>query len=148
MQDIFSKINQRAAVLSQPLEPFVEKIISYLDEEYGSFKGAPKFPQFYMFDTIFYFYLKTNNQKYLTPVEILLSNISSKGVYDQLEGGIARYSVDEKWIIPHFEKMLYDNIQYVNLLTKFYQKTKKEYFKKKLIQTINFLNKEFKNNEN
>jgi len=148
MQDTFSKINQRSAVLNQPLEPFVEKIISYLDEEYGSFKGAPKFPQFYMFDTIFYFYLKTNNQKYLTPVEILLSNISSKGVYDQLEGGIARYSVDEKWIIPHFEKMLYDNIQYVNLLTKFYQKTKKEYFKKKLIQTINFLNKEFKNNEN
>ena len=148
MQDVFSKINQRSAVLNQPLEPFVEKIISYLDEEYGSFKGAPKFPQFYMFDTIFYFYLKTNNQKYLTPVEILLSNISSKGVYDQLEGGIARYSVDEKWIIPHFEKMLYDNIQYVNLLTKFYQKTKKEYFKKKLIQTINFLNKEFKNNEN
>ena len=148
MQDTFSKINQRSAVLNQPLEPFVEKIISYLDEEYGSFKGAPKFPQFYMFDTIFYFYLKTNNQKYLTPVETLLSNISSKGVYDQLEGGIARYSVDEKWIIPHFEKMLYDNIQYVNLLTKFYQKTKKEYFKKKLIQTINFLNKEFKNNEN
>ena len=148
MQDIFSKINQRSAVLIQPLEPFVEKIISYLDVEYGSFKGAPKFPQFYMFDTIFYFYLKTNNQKYLTPVETLLSNISSKGVYDQLEGGIARYSVDEKWIIPHFEKMLYDNIQYVNLLTKFYQKTKKEYFKKKLIQTINFLNKEFKNNEN
>ena len=148
MQDVFSKINQRSAVLNQPLEPFVEKIISYLDEEYGSFKGAPKFPQFYMFDAIFYFYLKTNNKKYLTPVETLLSNISSKGVYDQLEGGIARYSVDEKWIIPHFEKMLYDNIQYVNLLTKFYQKTKKEYFKKKLIQTINFLNKEFKNNEN
>ena len=148
MQDIFSKINQRSAVLSQSLEPFVEKIISYLDEEYGGFKGAPKFPQFYMFDAIFYFYLKTNNQKYLTPVETLLSNISSKGVYDQLEGGIARYSVDEKWIIPHFEKMLYDNIQYINLLTKFYQKTKKEYFKTKLVQTINFLNKEFKNNEN
>jgi hypothetical protein len=147
MQDVFSKINQRSAVLNQPLEPFVEKIISYLDEEYGSFKGAPKFPQFYMFDAIFYFYLKTNNQKYLTPVETLLSNISSKGIYDQLEGGIARYSVDEKWIIPHFEKMLYDNIQFVNLLTKFYQKTKKEYFKIKLIQTINFLNKEFKNNE-
>ena len=148
MQDVFSKINQRSAVLSQPLEPFVEKIISYLDEEYGSFKGAPKFPQFYMFDAIFYFYLKTNNQKYLTPVEKLLSNISSKGVYDQLEGGIARYAVDEKWVIPHFEKMLYDNIQYISLLTKFYQRTKKEYFKKKLIQTINFINKEFKNEEN
>ena len=148
MQDIFSKINQRSAVLSQPLEPFVEKIITYLDEEYGSFKGAPKFPQFYMFDAIFYFYLKSNNQKYLTPVETLLTNISSKGVYDQLEGGIARYAVDEKWIIPHFEKMLYDNIQYISLLTKFYQKTKKEYFKNKLTQTINFINKEFKNQEN
>ena len=148
MQDIFSQINQRSAVLSQPLEPFVEKIISYLDEEYGSFKGAPKFPQFYMFDAILYFYLKTNNQKYLTPVEKLLSNISSKGVYDQLAGGIARYAVDEKWVIPHIEKMLYDNIQYIGLLTKFYQKTKKEYFKKKLIQTIKFINKEFKNEEN
>ena len=148
MQDIFSQINQRSAVLSQPLEPFVEKIISYLDEEYGSFKGAPKFPQFYMFDAILYFYLKTNNQKYLTPVEKLLSNISSKGVYDQLAGGIARYAVDEKWVIPHFEKMLYDNIQYIGLLPKFYQKTKKEYFKKKLIQTIKFINKEFKNEEN
>ena len=148
MQDIFSQINQRSAVLSQPLEPFVEKIISYLDEEYGSFKGAPKFPQFYMFDAILYFYLKTNNTKYLTSVEKLLSNISSKGVYDQLAGGIARYAVDEKWVIPHFEKMLYDNIQYIGLLTKFYQKTKKEYFKKKLIQTIKFINKEFKNEEN
>jgi len=148
MQDIFSKINQRSAVLSQPLEPFVEKIITYLDEENGSFKGAPKFPQFYMFDAILYFYLKSNNQKYLTPVETLLTNISSKGVYDQLEGGIARYAVDEKWIIPHFEKMLYDNIQYINLLTKFYQKTKKKYFENKLIQTINFINKEFKNQEN
>ncbi len=148
MQEVFSKINQRSAVLSQPLEPFVEKIISYLDEEYGSFKGAPKFPQFYMFDAIFYFYLKTNNQKYFTPVEKLLTNISSKGVYDQLAGGIARYAVDEKWVIPHFEKMLYDNIQYIALLSKFYQKTKNKYFKKKLIQTINFINKEFKNKEN
>ena len=148
MQDIFSKINQRSAVLNQPLEPFAEKILTYLDEQYGSFKGAPKFPQFYMFDAIFYFYLKTNKEKYLKAVDKLLFNISSKGIYDQLEGGIARYTVDEKWIIPHFEKMLYDNIQYINLLTKFYQKTKNNYFKKKLTQTINFINNEFKNKEN
>ena len=77
-----------------------------------------------------------------------MDNISSKGIYDQLEGGIARYAVDEKWVVPHFEKMLYDNIQYINLLTKFYQKTKNDYYKKKLIQTISFINKEFKNNEN
>ena len=145
MQNIFTKINQRSAVLDQPLLPFVDKIISYLDEENGSFKGAPKFPQFYLFDAMFYFYLKTNNKKYFNPVETLLNNISSKGIYDHLAGGIARYTVDEKWIIPHFEKMLYDNIQYISLLTKFYQNTNSNYFKKKLIQTINFLNRDFIN---
>ncbi len=147
MQDIFSKINQKSSVLNQSLEPFAEKIITYLDEINGSFKGAPKFPQFYMFDAIFYFYLKTNNNKYFTPVKTLLTNISSKGIYDQLGGGISRYTVDDKWIVPHFEKMLYDNIQYIDLLAKFFQKTKNEYFRKKLIQTINFLNNEFKNEE-
>ena len=145
MQNIFSKINQRTAVLDQALLPFVDKIISYLDDTNGSFKGAPKFPQFYLFDTMFYFYLKTNDEKYLKPVETLLKNICSKGIYDQLVGGIARYTVDEKWIVPHFEKMLYDNVQFINLLTKFYQKTKSEYFKQKLIQSINFLNKDFIN---
>ena len=145
MQDIFSKINQRSAVLNQPLLPFVDKIISYLDEEHGSFKGAPKFPQFYLFDAMFYFYLKTNDEKYLKPVETLLKNICSKGIYDQLIGGIARYTVDDKWIIPHFEKMLYDNIQFISLLSKFYQSTKSDYFKRKLIQTINYINTEFVN---
>ncbi len=145
MQDIFSKINQRSAVLNQPLLPFVDKIISYLDEEHGSFKGAPKFPQFYLFDAMFYFYLKTNDEKYLKPVETLLKNICSKGIYDQLIGGIARYTVDDKWIIPHFEKMLYDNIQFISLLSKFYQSTKSDYFKKKLNQTINYINTEFVN---
>ncbi len=145
MQDIFSKINQRSAVLNQPLLPFVDKIISYLDEEHGSFKGAPKFPQFYLFDAMFYFYLKTNDEKYLKPVEILLKNICSKGIYDQLIGGIARYTVDDKWIIPHFEKMLYDNIQFISLLSKFYQSTKSDYFKSKLIQTIKYINTEFVN---
>ena len=147
VKEIFSKINQRSAVLNQPLEPFVEKIINYLDENNGSFKGAPKFPQFYLFDAMFYFYLKTKNKNYFKPVEILLSNLCSKGIYDQLDGGISRYAVDEKWIIPHFEKMLYDNIQFIDLLTKFYQNTKNDYFKNKLLQTIQYFNNEFKNKE-
>ena len=52
-------------------------------------------------------------------LEKLLLSLSSKGIYDHLEGGISRYTVDEKWIVPHFEKMLYDNIQYVNLLNNY-----------------------------
>ena len=73
------------------------------------------FPQFYVFQTLFYFYTLKNNKKYLKPVETLLTKISSRGIYDHLKGGISRYTVDDKWIVPHFEKMLYDNIQYVQL---------------------------------
>ncbi len=104
LQMVFKEFNRKNAVLNQNLEPYAEKIIQYFDEINGGFKGAPKFPQFYVFDTIFYFYKKNNDKKFLTPVEKLLNNISSKGIYDQLEGGIARYTVDEKWIVPHFEK--------------------------------------------
>ena len=145
MKMVFRELNKKNAVLKQDLEPYVEKIINYTDEINGGFKGAPKFPQFYIFDTILHFYNKTKNKKYLDVVEKLLISLSSKGIYDHLEGGIARYTVDEKWIVPHFEKMLYDNIQYISLLTKFYQNTNSNYFKKKLIQTINFLNRDFIN---
>lgn len=148
MKAVFKELNRKDSVLKQDYEPYVEKIIQYLDPDNGGFKGAPKFPQFYVFETLFYFYNKKENQKFLKPVEILLKNISSKGIYDQLEGGIARYTVDEKWIVPHFEKMLYDNILYVNLLNNFLNKEKSNYLKKKLIQTIDFINSEFISEDN
>ncbi len=143
LQMVFKEFNRKNAVLKQDLEPYAEKIIQYLDEQNGGFQGAPKFPQFYVFDTIFYFYKKNSDKKFLNPVQKLLNNISSRGIYDQLEGGIARYTVDDKWIVPHFEKMLYDNILYVNLLNHFLQKEKSDYLKNKLKQTINFINAEF-----
>ena len=148
MELVFKELNQKTAVLKQDLEPFVERIITYLDDENGGFKGAPKFPQFYIFDTIFYFYTKNKNKKFFSVVEKLLLNVSSKGIYDHLEGGIARYTVDDKWVVPHFEKMLYDNILYVNLLNQFIHKSNNDYFKSKLIQTINFINIEFKSKDN
>ena len=143
MKAVFKELNRKDSVLKQDYEPYAEKIIQYLDSENGGFKGAPKFPQFYVFDTLFYFYNKKGNQKFLKPVENLLKNISSKGIYDQLGGGISRYTVDDKWIVPHFEKMLYDNILYVNLLNNFLHKENSNYLKNKLIQTINFINSEF-----
>ncbi len=143
MKEVFKDFNRKDSVLKQNLEPYVEKIIQYFDEANGGFKGAPKFPQFYIFDTIHYFYKKNKNQKFLEPIENLLNKVSSRGIYDQIGGGIARYTVDEKWIVPHFEKMLYDNILYVNLLNHFLQNKNSEYLKSKLIQTINFINSEF-----
>ena len=143
MKEVFKEFNRKDSVLKQNLEPYVEKIIQYFDDVNGGFKGAPKFPQFYVFDTIHYFYKKNKNQKFLEPVENLLIKVSSRGIYDQIGGGIARYTVDEKWIVPHFEKMLYDNILYVNLLNHFLQDKNSKYLKNKLVQTINFINSEF-----
>ncbi len=148
MKMVFREINKKNAVLNQDLEPYLEKIINYTDEVNGGFKGAPKFPQFYIFDTILHFYKKTKNKKYLEVVKKLLISISSKGIYDHLEGGISRYTVDDKWIVPHFEKMLYDNIQYVNLLNNFLNINENNYLKYKLQQTINFINSEFLTKKN
>ena len=147
LQAVFKDLNRKNSVLRQDLQPYAEKIIQYLDLKNGGFKGAPKFPQFYIFQTLFYFFNINKNSNFLKPVETLLMKVSSRGIYDHLSGGISRYTVDEKWIIPHFEKMLYDNIQYVLLLTHYLSKFKSNYLTKKLKQTINFINTEFKTEE-
>ena len=118
-----------------------------MDDINGGFKGAPKFPQLYIFDTILYFYNKNKKDAFLNVVKKLLINISFKGIYDHLGGGISRYTVDEKWIVPHFEKMLYDNILFVRTLNNYLINNKDEKLKSKLIQTINFINDEFINNK-
>ena len=143
MEIVFKELNKKNAVLKQNLEPFVERILQYLDEKNGGFKGAPKFPQFYMFETIFHFFNKNKKENFILPVKRLLESISKRGIYDHLEGGISRYTVDEKWIIPHFEKMLYDNIQFVILLSSYINYKEEVIFKQKLKQTIKFINKEF-----
>ena len=123
--------------------PILESFLIKLDEKNGGFKGAPKFPTFYFFDTLLYFYNKTKNQKYLKPVELFLKKICSKGIYDHVEGGVSRYTVDEDWLVPHFEKMLYDNVQFILLLSKYLKIQPNKYFLKKINQTFNFLEKNF-----
>ena len=148
MKLVFKEFNLKTAVVKQDVEPLVEKILQYMDEKNGGFKGAPKFPQLYIFDTIFYFYNKNKKNTFLDVVRKLLNNISSKGIYDHLGGGISRYTVDEKWIIPHFEKMLYDNILFVRTVNNYLVNKQDKKLNDKLIQTINFINNEFLNNKN
>ena len=130
---------KKTKVINQEFEPILENILSNLDKEKGGYKGAPKFPTFHVFDTLIYFYNKTKNKKYLEPVELILKNICSKGIYDHVEGGISRYAVDENWLVPHFEKMLYDNVQFILLLSKYLRLKPNDYYLKKIKQTTNFL---------
>ena len=138
---------KKNSVLNQDLEPILEISLSNLDPVKGGYKGAPKFPTFNLFETLLYFYNTSSDEKYLKPVEIVIKQLCSKGIYDHVEGGIARYTVDEDWIIPHFEKMLYDNTQFVLLLAKYCKINQDIYFREKLEQTIEFLKKEFLNKE-
>ena len=136
---------KKNSVLSQDLAPILDTSLNYLDSIKGGYKGAPKFPTFNLYETLLYFYNKTNDKKYLDPVTLLIKQLCSKGIYDHVEGGISRYTVDEDWVIPHFEKMLYDNTQFILLLSKYCKINKDEYFKEKLDQTIQFIKKEFYN---
>ena len=138
---------KKNSVLNQDLEPIIEMSLSHLDTLNGGYKGAPKFPTFNLYETILYFYNKTKETKYLKPVELIIKQLCSKGIYDHVEGGIARYTVDENWVIPHFEKMLYDNTQFILLLSKYCKINSDNYFKDKLEQTIEFLKKDFLNKE-
>ena len=134
-------------VLNQELEPIIEMSMNNLDKSKGGYKGAPKFPTFNLYETLLYFFNKSGDKKYFEPVDLIIKQLCSKGIYDHVEGGIARYTVDEDWIVPHFEKMLYDNSQFVLLLSKYCKIRSEIYFKEKLEQTVDFLINNFKNKE-
>ena len=144
----FGQTQKKSSVISQNLTSHLESMIGYIDYEWGGFKGSPKFPQFYVFETFLHFYKKNKNKKFHEAVKVLIDNVCSRGLYDHLLGGIARYSTDDRWIAPHFEKMLYDNILFVNLLGQFYLEEPDNYYKDKLVQTVEFVNERFKNKEN
>ena len=110
-------------------------------------KERQSFPNYIYLIQYFIFIIKIKNT-FLDVVRKLLNNISSKGIYDHIGGGISRYTVDEKWIVPHFEKMLYDNILFVRTVNNYLVNKKDEKLNEKLIQTINFINSEFLNDKN
>ena len=138
---------KKNSVLNQSLEPILDTSLSYLDKSKGGFKGAPKFPTFNVYETLIYFYNKTKDKKYLEPIKTIIKQLCSKGIYDHVEGGVSRYTVDENWIVPHFEKMLYDNAQFILLLSKYCKINSNKYYKDKLAQTTDFLKKNFLNKE-
>jgi uncharacterized protein YyaL (SSP411 family) len=88
---------------------------SQFDEEWGGLGGAPKFPQPMIWEFVLRFFKRSGNPYAQRMVHTTLIRMARGGMYDQLGGGFARYSVDAHWMIPHFEKMLYDNAQLASL---------------------------------
>src|SRR5271169_2298268 len=87
----------------------VQSALPIFDEKNGGFGSAPKFPHPASLDLLMDWYVRTREERVATVVTTTLTKMAQGGVYDQLAGGFHRYSVDERWIVPHFEKMSYDN---------------------------------------
>lgn len=115
---------------------------SQIDFIKGGFNRAPKFPLPVTWEFLLQYSYLTKNSRPLKAVEITLDEMAKGGIYDQIGGGFARYSVDEYWKVPHFEKMLYDNAQLVSLYSHAYQVSKNERYKEIIEQTLEFVGRE------
>ena len=126
----------------ESINKVANNIYDAVDHKLGGMNRSPKFPMPSIWMFLLEAYAETDNTKYLNAVETTLDEMAKGGIYDQLGGGFARYSTDEKWLAPHFEKMLYDNGQLISLYAKAYQITKNSEYKKVLDQTVDFLERE------
>lgn len=131
----------------EELNAAIEKWSRRFDHKWGGTAGAPKFPMPSTWEFLMHLALEFKDEKLLTYINTSLLRMANGGIYDHVGGGFARYSVDEKWHVPHFEKMLYDNAQLVSLYSHAYQYTKNELFKERIIQTLDFIEHELKSPE-
>ncbi len=113
-----------------------------VDLERGGFKGAPKFPMANSWQFLLQYYQMTEDHFAAEALTKTLDELSSGGIYDQIGGGFSRYSVDDKWFAPHFEKMLYDNALLLNLFANAFKSFPKPHYKKVISETIEFVKRE------
>ncbi len=117
-------------------------LLSRIDNAHGGLSGAPKFPQCALFDLIWRASAETGNPQYRNAVLLLLDRMSQGGIYDHLGGGYARYSTDMFWLAPHFEKMLYDNAQILELLAHAWADTGSALYLARAEETVDWLTRE------
>ncbi|MGB8278768.1 MAG: thioredoxin domain-containing protein [Methylovirgula sp.] len=98
------------------LDTLPPQILNFVDQTDGGLRGAPKFPNTPIFELLWRAGARLGKTPYRDLVKLTLTRMSQGGIYDHLGGGFARYSVDDHWLVPHFEKMLYDNAQLLELL--------------------------------
>jgi uncharacterized protein len=126
-----------------PTENQVEAVADLLykmaDPIYGGLKGIPKFPIAYQSSFMLRFYVDTQDLRALFWAEKTLEMMHRGGIYDHLGGGFSRYSVDERWLIPHFEKMLYDNAFLAQSYVEAWQITKKNTYRLTAEEVLNYI---------
>jgi uncharacterized protein YyaL (SSP411 family) len=126
----------------EDVELIFKKLALNFDQTSGGMNRAPKFPMPSIWHFLLRYYFDTNNKDAEYQILLTLNEMCRGGLYDQVKGGFARYSVDAEWFAPHFEKMLYDNGQLVSLYADAFKITQRSEYKEVLIQTNNWLKDE------
>jgi uncharacterized protein YyaL (SSP411 family) len=114
------------------------------DPSYGGFGRAPKFPQPMTFEFLLRYAQRTNTALAWEMLHKTLHAMAEGGMYDQLGGGFHRYSVDEQWLVPHFEKMLYDNALLARVYTEMFQATGEPFYQRIAEETLDYLVREMR----
>ncbi len=126
------------------LDEAATRLLDYVDFSAGGMNGAPKFPMPVVFEFLWRGFLRTRNPRFAHAVVISLTHMCEGGLYDHLAGGFARYSTDARWLAPHFEKMLYDNAQLIDLMTLVWQHTRDPLLAARTRDTIDWLRRDMR----
>lgn len=134
--------NENVEFQATELEKAFQAVLAKADYKKGGRKGSPKFPMPNVYASLLRYSDFSNNENTEKALIATLDNMANGGIYDQIGGGFARYSTDENWQVPHFEKMLYDNGQLVSLYAQGYQFSKNPLYKKVVEETLTFVERE------
>ncbi len=118
------------------LDMVMKRVCQQFDVFHGGILGAPKFPNAPSIELLWRAYLNTTVPQFLHAVDMSLTTMSQGGIYDHLGGGYARYSTDERWFVPHFEKMLYDNAQMIDILTNVWLQQRNPTYRARIEETV------------
>jgi uncharacterized protein YyaL (SSP411 family) len=146
---------QEQTLLSAPADTLEASILDdafgalakQFDAQRGGFGGAPKFPQPMALDFLLHFHHRTGGRPALDMVEHTLQRMAAGGIYDQIGGGFHRYAVDDRWLVPHFEKMLYDNALLARCYLHAYQVTENDAYRRIVEDTLDYVRREMQHGE-
>lgn len=140
--DYLPVVKTPSAFSSDTLKESVDNWKKRFDNVEGGPDRAPKFPLPNNYQFLLEYALVTGERQTMDHVQLTLDKMSYGGIYDQIGGGFARYSVDSQWKVPHFEKMLYDNAQLVSLYAHAYRHFKSDRYREVVLETIGFVERE------
>ncbi|MEM9326212.1 MAG: thioredoxin domain-containing protein [Bacteroidota bacterium] len=138
----YGLVEDAKPVTRQELDQNFQSLSNKFDVQWGGIKKAPKFPMPAVWNWLLTYYHVSGDPTAKAHLLFTLDKIAAGGIYDHLGGGFARYSVDEQWHVPHFEKMLYDNGQLLSLYAKAYQTEPKDSYRALMDETIQWLERE------